>query len=503
MFKSRKLYALLIAAALSFTLLAGCGNSNAPGSGGREDLVIILPNDFTTLDPQKLPSTAEINFCANIFDTLVTMDENLEVQPSLAESWEMSDDGLSYTFKLRQGVKFHNGTELKASDVAYTAKRFAAEEWMQFCSFMVDGAEALDDYTVKINLKYPYAAFLSSMTDMYVVSEQYMEEKGAAAAQEPMGTGPYKFVKWDIAQQIVLEANENYFGKAPHIKTLTFTIIPDANTAFVALETGTADLSFNISAVDFEQAASNQKLATDKCIGNSCYFINFNTEKLSKEVRQALCYAIDKEAVNVLVNEGTGVVADLCLVEGQEGYTTDIETYAYDTEKAKQVLADAGVAPGSLSLDFFYGESAANSKLGQALQSMFNEIGVELELRPVETGTWWQLFGDGDYTVSRGGYPMETANTDIPYFDMFHKDGTFNVSRINDPEINAWLEEARTEQDAGKRTELYVKAAQKIAGEAYCYPVYFSSSTIVYNAQLKGVKAISDQKYLYSEFSWE
>ncbi len=507
----RKFFALLLSLVLACSLLAGCGGSStAPGSdttngsatAARDDLTVILPNDFTTLDPQKLPSTAEINFCANIFDTLVTVDENYQIQPCLAESWTASEDGLSYTFKLREGVKFHNGEELKASDVVYTVNRFIVEEWMLFCSFMIDSAEAIDDYTVKINLKYPYASFLGELNYMFVVNEKYMEEAGDAASQAPVGTGAYKFVKWDIAQQIVLESNEDYFGGAPAIKNLVFKIISDPNTAYVELETGAADLSFNISPMDFSQAQNNEKLATDSCVGNSAYFINFNTEKMNKETRQALCYAIDKEAINVLVNEGTGIVTDLPLVEGQEGYTTDLETYEYDVEKAKKVLADAGIDPSTLTLDFFYGESAANGKLGQALQSMFSEIGVNLELRPVESGTWWQLFGEGDYMVSRGGYPMEAANTDTPYFDMYHKDGTFNVSRINDEEINAWLEEARTEQDADKRNDIYIKVAQKVADEAYCYPIYFTSSTIVYDANLKGVKAIPNQRYLYSEFSW-
>lgn len=485
--------------------VSGCSGSASTQETGktRDDLVVIIPADFTTLDPQKLPSTAEINFCANIFDTLVVVDENGEIQPSLAESWTPSEDGLSYTFKLKEGVQFHNGEELKASDVVYTVNRFIEEEWMLFCSFMIEGAEALDDYNVKINLKYPYGSFLSNLEYMYIVNQKTMEEMGDEASKNPIGTGPYKFVKWDVAQQIVLEANEDYFGKKASIKNLTFKIIPDANTAFVALETGEADLSFNVSPIDFEQAQNNEKFGTDSCAGNSCYFVNFNSEKLDKTVRQALCYAINKETVNTMVNEGTGIVTNLPLLEGQEGYTTDLETYDYDVEKAKELLAQAGVEPGTLNIDFFYGEGTENDKLGQTLQSMFNEVGVNLTLNPVETGTWWQLFGEGDYYVSRGGYPMEAANTDMPYYDMYHKDGTFNVSRINNPEINELLEQGRTELDAEKRNEIYVKVSQIIAEEAYCLPLYFNRSTIVYNKDLKNVKAVNNQRYLYSNFSWE
>ena len=492
----------IITIAMAVSGCAGSGQSQEE-SKNRDDLVVVIPNDFTTLDPQKLPSTAEINFCANIFDTLVMIDENHKIVPALAESWTHSEDGLSYTFNLRKGVKFHNGEELKAADVVYTVERFIQEEWMLFCSFMIEGAEAMDDYTVKIDLKYPYGSFLSNLEYMYIVNEKTMEEMGDDASKNPIGTGPYKFVKWDVAQQIVLEANEDYYGNKAAIKNLTFKIIPDANTAFVALETGEADMSFTVSPIDFEQAKNNDKFGTDSCAGNSCYFVNFNSEKLDKTVRQALCYAINKETVNTMVNEGTGIVTDLPLLEGQEGYTTDLETYSYDVEKSKALLAEAGVEPGTLEIDFFYGEGTENDKLGQTLQSMFNEVGVNLTLNPVETGTWWQLFGEGDYFVSRGGYPMEVANTDIPYYDMYHKDGTFNISRINDPKINELLEQGRTELDADKRNEIYVEVGQIIAEEAYCLPLYFNLSTVVYNKDLKNVKAVNNQKYLYSNFSWE
>lgn len=502
----KRTIALALCAFMTVSLLAGCGGKkdNSAGAAARDDLVVILPNDFTTLDPQMLPASADINFCANIFDALVEVDpETKEIAPALAESWEMADDGLSYTFKLRQGVKFHNGEELKASDVAYSAKRFAEQAWMQFASFMVQDAEALDDYTVKINLKYPYANFLGEISYMYIVNEKYMTEAGDSAAKNPVGTGAYKFVKWDVAQQIVLEANEDYFQGAPSIKNLTFKIIPDSNTAFVSLETGEADLSFNVSAVDYDQAKNNAKLATGEVVGNSYYAANFNSDRVDEKVRQALSYAVDKEAVNVLVNEGKGVVTNTPLMEGQEGYTDESQytTYPYDVEKAKALLAEAGAQ--NLSLDFFYGESTANSKLAQALQSMFSEVGVTLELKPVETGTWWQMFGDGDYDMSRGGYPMEDVNTDAPYYDMYHKDGTFNVSRINDSDINRLLEEARQEMDADKRNELYADVQKIIMEKAYVIPLYFNLSTVVYNSRLQNVHAVHNQKYLYRTMSWQ
>ncbi len=478
------------------------GSADA-GAVDRDDLTVILGAEFSTLDPQALPSVAEINFCSNIFDGLVALDEEGKVQPMLASSWDISDDGTSYTFHLQEGIKFHNGDVMDAEDVKLSVDRFTEESWMQFASFAIKDCEIVDDHTVTINLKYAYGNFLNMLWYCEIIDADYfnsvdLEEFG----RNPIGTGAYKFVSWTAGQNVKLEANEEYWNGAPSIKNLTFNFIADTNTALVALETGEADLAFGtaLSAVTYQQAQSNENLATDSTVGNSFYYTNFNSNRIPKEVRQALSYAIDREALNVMITEGTGYVGDMALVEGQEGYTTDVTTYPYDPEKAKELLAAAGAE--DLVLTFYYGESTDNTKLGETLQAQLSAVGVTLELEPVESGTWWATFEDGGYDVSRGGYPMEIANTDSAYYDMFHSTGTFNVSRINNPEIDALLDEARTELDSAKRDEIYIKVNQILADEAYFVPLYFQASTVVYNANLKGVKAVPTQKYMYKDFSW-
>ena len=517
----KRILALVLALTMCLSL-AACGSSDettptdtnqtdntttTPDETGdntnRDDMTVILGAEFTTLDPQKLPAVADINFCTNIFDGLVALDENGQVVPKLATDWVASEDGLHYTFHLREGVKFHNGNDFTADDVKLSVERFRDESWMQFASFAVDSCDIVDDYTVTINLKYAYGNFLNMLWYCAIIdSDHYSSMSEEEFARNPVGTGPFKFAEWTPAQHVVLEANEEYWDGAPQMKKLTFNFISDTNTALVALETGQADLAFgtSLSATTFQQAQQNESLATDSTVGNSFYFVNFNSNRISKEVRQALSYAIDRDAINTLVNEGTGYLGDIPLVEGQEGYTTDITTYEYNPEKAKELLSAAGA--DGLTLTFYYGESADNSKLGQALQSQLANVGVTLELEPVENGTWWATFEDGNYDVSRGGYPMEKANTDSCYYDMFHSTGTFNVSRINNPEIDALLDEARTELDSAKRDEIYVQVNQILTEEAYFIPLYFSASMIVYNKDLQGVKADSTQNYQYKTMHW-
>lgn len=498
---------LILIITLVTAMMSGCGQTGSVKEGAgdagltkRTDLKIILPADFTTLDPQKLDSSPTINFAANIFDPLVRLNENNEAVPMLAKEWEISDDGLEYTFTLKDGIKFHNGEILTTEDVLFTISRFTTETWFEWASFMIDKGEIIDDKTIKIILKFPYANFFGFIESMYIVNKKATTEANGEISDNPIGTGPYKFVKWDRAQQIILTANEDYFGGASDIKDLIFMIIPDSNTAFVALETGEADLSFDVSAVNIDQAKKNERLSVDSTISTYFYYVSFNSEKIKdKRIRQALSYAVDRNSINTIVTEGEGILSDIFLVEGQEGYTTDVMTYEYNPEKAKQLLDDAGA--NNLKLDFFYGESTINNKLGQVLQSMFMKVGVELELKPVETGTWWQLIDEGDYQVTRGGYPME-PNTDSPYYDMFHSDGTYNLSRIRNAEIDKLLESARVEMNEKKRDEMYVRINQIMAQEAYFIPTYFLPSNIVYSSSLKGVKALRNQKYMYADFYW-
>ena len=513
----KRLLALALALAMALSL-AACGGPDTPAETGgettpgaetgttgetRDDLTVILGADFTTLDPQKLPAVADINFCTNIFDGLVALNEDNEVVPMLATDWEPSEDGLHYTFHLREGVKFHNGNDFTADDVKLSVERFRDQSWMQFASFAVDSCDIVDDYTVTINLKYAYGNFINMLWYCSIIdSDYYNSVSEEEFARNPVGTGPFKFVEWVPAQHITLAANEDYWDGAPAMKEITFNFISDVNTALIAMETGQADMVFGtaLSATTFLQAQENEELATDSTVGNSFYFINFNSDRISKEVRQALSYAIDREVINVMVNEGTGYVGDIPLVEGQEGYTTDITTYEYDPDKAKELLAAAGAE--GMTFTFFYGESADNTKLGQTLQSQLSAVGVNVELQPVESGTWWATFGDGDYDISRGGYPMEAANTDSCYYDMFHSTGTFNVSRVHDAEIDALLDEARVELDSERRNEIYIQVNQMLTEEAYFIPLYFSASMLVYDPALQGAHAVSTQNYQYKDLSW-
>lgn len=516
----KKFISVLLCAAMAFSL-AACGGSSADNSSnsnnsssdssstaesssGKDSMTVIIGAEFSTLDPMALPSSAEISFCQNIFDYLVVGDENGDITGSVATDWT-TEDGTSYTFTLRDDIYFSNGDKLDAEDVVLSVERFRDESWMQYASFAVDSAEAVDENTVTINLKYAYAKFLNMLRYCAIIdSEYYNSTDYEEFARNPIGSGPYKLTSWTAGQNATLEANDKYWGEAPAIPNITINFVSDTNTVLVALENGEADLAYGtaLSIVTYQEAVDGGELGTDTTTGNSFYYVNFNSQRLSKEIRQALSYATDREALNTVITEGIGTLGNFSIKEGWEGYTDDITTYEYDPEKAKSMLQEAGAE--NLELTFYYSSSTDNKKLGETLQSQWAQVGVNLILEEVESGTWWANFTDGGYDVSRGGYPVEVNNTDTCYYDMFHStEGTFNVSQVSNPEIDALLEDARTEQDADTRDGIYQEVNQILSEEAYYIPLYWMPTSVVYNPDLQGVKAVASQEYHYWDYSWK
>lgn len=504
----KKLISMLLCIVMAVSL-AACGNNNGDsgnkGNTGKTDkdsMTVILAAEFSTLDPMALPSSAEISFCQNIFDYLVVGDENGNITGSIAKDWT-TEDGKSYTFTIRDDVVFSNGNKLDATDVALSVERFRDETWMQFASFAIDTVEVVNETTVTINLKYAYAKFLNMLRYCAIIdSEYYNSTEYEEFARNPIGSGPYKLTGWTAGQSVTLEKNDNYWGKAPAIPKITVNFVSDTNTVLVALETHKADLAYGpaLSVLTYQEAVEGGKLGTDTTTGNSFYYVNFNSQKLSKEVRQALSYATDREALNTVITEGTGTLGSFSIKKGWEGYTEDIATYEYDPEKAEAMLKDANAT--DLKITFYYASSADNKKLGEALQSQWAKVGVELVLEEVESGAWWANFTDGGYDVSRGGYPVEVNITDTCYYDMFHSDGTFNVSQVKEAEIDALLEKARTEQDGSVRDGIYQQVNKLMAEEAYYIPLYWMATSVVYNPDLQGVKAVASQEYHFWEYSW-
>lgn len=358
--------ALTLVALLAFVTACGGGDGggkgDAKGGGGKTSVTIAVPDEPATLD-MAAGSTGEINIAENIFDSLVDREqEEGGVFAQLAERWETADDELSWTFYLREGVKFHNGEPFNADAVKYSIERFLAEDYTtSFASYWtaLKDIEVVDDYTVKFNLTEPNPILAQSLPwHSVIVPPKYTQEVGNEKfGQAPIGTGPYKLKEWRRGDRLTLEANEDYFAGAPEIKTVVFRFIGDASARTAALLSGDVDIAAPIAIEQADQVDNADGVSIKRqkfSILRDRLMLRQDQKPFDNvKVRQAVSYAIDREAIVKNVLQGYAKVTNGPIVEGEFGWRPELEEfgYDYDPDKAKQLLAEAGY-PNGFSIDF-------------------------------------------------------------------------------------------------------------------------------------------------------
>lgn len=340
--RKNRVAATVTAIALAVSLLSGCGGSGGStgnegtGASGsraaaepRTDLNLHLATNPTIIIPCHAVSTYDMNLCYNVFDNLVeaVSDDSLEVAPSLAKDWEISEDGQEYTFYLQEGVKFHNGEDFTSEDVAYTFRMVMDSATTSGKTYMFDSYEIIDDYTVKLKLNQPYPWLLGLLASpaFGIVNKDAVEEFGDQEGAV-VGTGAYCLDEWISGEKLVFKANEDYFKGAPSIKTITFKIILDNNSAFIAFQNGELDEYQNATSLDVGAVSSNPEIKVVPKTMTQVTSLVMNTKVKGLDdlkVRQAINYAIDRESMNIAVLDGAGVPIQLPFPKSHEGYTEE------------------------------------------------------------------------------------------------------------------------------------------------------------------------------------
>lgn len=357
--KVKRLVSLALALAVVLSTLCGCGKQEQPdvndpneGNKTKDTLIIGHWSDPPSLDPNNALNDCSMRVTTNVFDTLVRMDAHFTPQPCIAESWEISDNQMEYTFKIRNDVKFHNGDLLTVDDVVFSIDRGINSPKASPSFSHVKSVEKVDDSHVKIILNAPYNQILACLALPFgpIMSKSYVETVGDEQfAREPMGTGPYKFVNWVRGEKVVLEANEDYFLGAPAIKHVEWVTIADTSAALLNLESSDIDAYCDIQTSDYVLANANDNIKIVEGDALGYEFIEFNTAKApfdNVKVRQAIAYAVDKDAMLLGVNDNIGTKIDSVVLKDALGYTDKIATYEYNLEKAKALLAEAGYPDG-------------------------------------------------------------------------------------------------------------------------------------------------------------
>lgn len=498
----RKALAML-AAACTLTMAVSFGVC-AEGTSGKTDLVIAVDADVDTLHPTDFSTTVELNVLNQLYDTLMYLnpDGTEEPEPRIAESYEISEDGLDYTFHLRSDVTFQDGTPVTAEDVVFSLELYKASEYQGSQISMMTSAEVVDDSTVVCHLDTPYAPFLAGIVSPFICSKAYYEADPDAFVTSPMGSGPYKFVSRSTGSNVILTANEDYYRGAPAIKDITFEVIPDVATKAIALQTG--EVSFaEIDSSVLAQLEANPDITVDEVSTSGFAYVSMNTEKDSFSdplVRQAINYAIDRENLVQVCYDGKAEVNSNICAKHRFGYSDEQQQYTYDPEKAKELLAEAGITTPYDLGELLVAEKYSN--LATVIQNDLKAVGLEVTISVKEFNAYISDLTSGNYDITALVMTLEGDTQSLEMAFITDYIGTANNARYSDADMDDLFNQTRVETDTEKRAELFNQILTKAQEEAI-YAVLCNPLTLyAYSSELQCPEFPLEGNYYIYDFTW-
>ncbi len=475
------------------SVLTGCTQktdvpeASDPAATKQDTLTVAFGSDPPTLDPHSSSSSPSVNALNPIYETLVRYDENGEISPLLAESWEQIDE-LSMKFNLRKGVKFHNGEEMKASDVIYSMKRATGPEGAKVSYIMkaIDSekCEIVDDYTVIIRTHEPFAPLLGYLpyVGAVIVSEKEFTADAAKAALNPVGTGPFKFVEWKKSDRVIYVRNDEYWGEKAAYTNLVIRTIVEANSRVIELEAGGVDIIYDIPANDVQRIEDNPDTKIEKKNSTIFEFLGMNTSKEpfnNVEFRRAIDLAIDEESIVASVYRGNATYTPGPVTPNMKYFDDSDTKMRYNPEESKKILRELGIAEGT-TYEVKLSENKMRIDSATIIQSMLKEVGINLEIKILEAGTFWDALeqGDSQFFISGWGavgFPEPDNNIFGPLHSL--QIPANNYCFYSNPEMDALLNASRTTPDSPEREKI-VKDVQKLIRSEVPYITYANPQQI-------------------------
>jgi peptide/nickel transport system substrate-binding protein len=503
--------------------------------GGK--ITVARAYDADTLDPQHTiyGGSLEVLYC--VYDTLTATNANQDIEGLLAESWDISEDGLEYTFHLRQGILFHDGTPFNADAVKFAFDRVLdpatntpTASWVG----PLTATEVIDDHTVKLILSAPFAPLAGNISSGYygIPSPTAVREMGDDFGTHPVGTGPWKFKEWTTGETITLAPNENYVNYrsfavnpgAPLLDELTFSNIPEAATQLAALQTGEAhimrpllhDVKDLQSDPDMRILQSTSRDSTgliyvefmELAQPDGQFGVTFKAPFDDLRLRQALAYAIDADAMIVNIMEGLAVRNYGPMPTGLFAFKPEIEQFGYrhDPEKAKALLAEAGWADsdgdGVVEKDgkplevLFYGfQDPVYDKVAQVIQAQANEVGFKVTLESHDYGSWASGIANNVPDIDMNGW----GQTEPDMLRGMTNSAGNALGRYNDEETQTYLTQALETTDRAERTELYFNAAKKMLADCALVPLWSDLAVTAARKEVQGMHYGQQTQLLYQD----
>ncbi|HSF33815.1 MAG TPA: ABC transporter substrate-binding protein [Candidatus Tectomicrobia bacterium] len=475
-----------------------------------------LANNPTTLDPAFVSDIYSRTVVRQIVDGLVQFDAHLNPIPAIAEFWEASRDGLTWTFTLRRGVKFHHGREVTAEDFVYSFTRLldpkkpsppseyfrriqGANDFMGGKAPSVRGLKAIDRYTLQIVLEEPFAPSLTvlGLANAAVVPKEEVERLGNNFARAPVGTGPFKFVRWESGKEIVLDANQAHYEGRPFLDTIVFRIGRTFEKAFAQFLAGDLEEAMIPSGktdeVHNDPRYRQYHLLRRPMLG--LLYIGFNTQIKpfdDKRVRQAFNYAVNKQEIVREIAKMGSLPGNGTLPPGMPGHDPDLKGYYYNPSKAKRLLAEAGYPNGAgfpvVQLWAFSKAESTKAELA-AYQEYLAELGVKVEIHfAPDWPVYKQMLQQGKIPMFRVAWYADIPDPDNFFFPLIHSAGQSNYIFYRNPRVDRLLEEARGETDYAQRVKLYREAERMVMDDAPWITQHNHIFEYLYQPYVQGVE---------------
>ena len=489
-----------------------------PGDNGDEEEpeaasgeLRIRGEDPLVLDPAVAQDSGTAFYIVEIFSGLVRLDKQLQVQPDIAERWEVSGDGLKYTFFLDRQATFHDGRPVTAEDIKYSWERalnpgtasivsenflgdiVGAKDVSRGRAEEISGLRIIDDSTIEVTIDAPKQYFLYKLTypTAFVVDQRQITANPRRWSQKPNGSGPYTLEEWRLGEQIILQAYERHHLGAPTLQTVRVGL--SGGSSLVEYEDGDIDIT-GVGLDDLERIQDPADELNDEYVQvprMSIDYIGFNTNVPpfdDVKVRQAFSLAVDRAKIAEVILQDAIPVANGILMPGLPGYTDEVKTYPFDPERARQLLSESQYANDMPEITL--AESGAGGTVGPTTEAIIqywqDELGITVEIQQAESGTFFDDIDQGRYQMFHIGWIMDYPDPEDILDILFHSESRQNNTRYSNPEIDAKLEQARVEADPEARIALYQEIERSLVEDAAWLPLFYDVGHLLIKPYVTG-----------------
>ncbi len=481
---------------------------NASGAvsetSAKDTLIIATANETPSVTTVDHNAVAGDYLNAMTHSTLFTQDNDLNIIPDVCEEYSVDETGCVWTFKIKEGVKFHNGDEMKAEDVVASIELSKISPNVNLYSSYMEPA-VVDDYTLTITTPEPNSGLLSDLGHHgNAILPKKLIESGHDFNKEPIGSGPYVLKEWAKGESLTFEAFPDYFGGEAPIKTVIWKVIPEGSSRTMALETGEVDLIVEVETTDIPRMSEASNITVFDEPGTSHNFMMINNEKAPFDninFRRAMNAAIDKAAIVQVALNGNGSVCDAMVPTAFPGATAE-GAPTFDVEAAKAYMAESGLDPADCGFALICSDDT-KLRAGQVIQSSLKDnLGVEITLESMDLATYLDVTASGDYEAAIGGY---TSSSMLGYVQGVYHSSSINASnktRTNVPEIDALIDKVKTTVDMEENVKVVEELSKALNENCPQVPLYMRNNTRAYNSKITGFNCTPSGGTEYHYFSF-